>query len=403
MLKLRQLTLVFSLSVVFGSSVTLGQAVCTGVPAWDAFALYLAANHDRVVSDGRLFEAVVDSRNARPTPGGNTWWRDLGACGGTAPAGVRIVGSWVAGVTHAAVAGSNRALVFTAHVEHAGPSITLNSVTYGGRPMTKVIERSATSAGTIAYTAAFILNESGISSASNGSFAPVWSTTPGQPPAFSSVFLVGVNQAAPVGASASMAATTATAATASLTTTSGDLVIVAATAGNSGSFTLNNGFTEALELAPGSADGVAGSKSATGAAETPSVTHSNVNRQSVVGFVVRGGTGAANSPPVFTSNPIVKPNATINQAYSSSIAVNATDPNNDPLTFAKVSGPGWLIVSTNGALSGTPLSANSGLNTFTVSVADNRGGSATASLNITVQAANPHSHSHSYSHSQSQL
>ncbi len=76
MLKLRQLTLVFSLSVVFGSSVTLGQAVCTGVPAWDAFALYLAANHDRVVSDGRLFEAVVDSRNARPavgeTPGGET-------------------------------------------------------------------------------------------------------------------------------------------------------------------------------------------------------------------------------------------------------------------------------------------------------------------------------------------
>jgi chitinase len=163
-------------------------------------------------------------------------------------------------------------------------------------------------------------------------------------------------------------------------------VIVAATNGNSGSYTLNNGFTEALELAPGSADGVAGSKAATGANETPSVTHSAVNRQSVIGFVVRGGTGGggANNAPAFRSNPIVKPNATVNQAYSSSIAGDATDPDNDPLTFSKVSGPAWLAVASSGALSGTPGSANLGLNSFSVRVADNRGGSATGTLNITV-------------------
>ena len=98
--------------------------------------------------------------------------------------------------------------------------------------------------------------------------------------------------------------------------------------------------------------------------------------------------GGVNNPPVFTSNPIVKPNATVNQAYSSSIAGNATDANNDPLTFSKVSGPAWLSVAANGALSGTPAAANSGLNTFSVRVADNRGGASTANLNITVQAAN---------------
>jgi len=89
-----------------------------------------------------------------------------------------------------------------------------------------------------------------------------------------------------------------------------------------------------------------------------------------------------NSPPVFTSNPIAKANATLGSAYSGTLAGSATDPNNDPLTFSKTGGPAWLTVASNGALSGTP--GATGLNSFTVSVADGKGGSAAATLEITV-------------------
>ncbi len=100
-----------------------------------------------------------------------------------------------------------------------------------------------------------------------------------------------------------------------------------------------------------------------------------------------GGGNVTNSPPAFTSDPIVKSNATQGLAYNGSIAGNASDPDSDPLTFAKTSGPAWLSVAANGSLSGTPASANIGTNSFTVGVSDGKGGSDSATLQITVVAA----------------
>jgi hypothetical protein len=54
------------------------------------------------------------------------------------------------------------------------------------------------------------------------------------------------------------------------------------------------------------------------------------------------------------------------------------------LSFSKLAGPAWLTVASGGALSGTPGGAAIGLNTFTVQVADGRGGTDRAVLQITV-------------------
>ncbi len=89
--------------------------------------------------------------------------------------------------------------------------------------------------------------------------------------------------------------------------------------------------------------------------------------------------------PVFSSDPIAKPDATSGTAYTGqSIAGNASDTNGGTLTFARVSGPTWLTVATNGALSGTPADGDFGLNTWTVKVTDSDGYSSTGTLQIDV-------------------
>ncbi|MCX6224288.1 MAG: GEVED domain-containing protein, partial [Bacteroidia bacterium] len=57
------------------------------------------------------------------------------------------------------------------------------------------------------------------------------------------------------------------------------------------------------------------------------------------------------------------------------------------LTFSKVSGPTWLTVAGDGALSGTPATGDVSLNSFVVKVDDGNGGTDQSTLQITVVAA----------------
>jgi GH35 family endo-1,4-beta-xylanase len=200
---------------------------------------------------------------------------------------VGVLGSWVSGTTHAKEPGADRALVFIAHAEHTAAT-SLTSVTYGGQAMTKVVDKIISSGSTRTYVAAFILNDAGITAATTTTFSPVWSVTPTSS-AYGSVFLQNVNQSALTGATASdEIATGYMLTTPRLATSAGDMVIDAATCSNAGSYTVNNAFTKALELTITSADAVEGYKTANGASEIPSVTHSiNNSRQSAIGFVVQ--------------------------------------------------------------------------------------------------------------------
>jgi predicted alpha-1,6-mannanase (GH76 family) len=98
---------------------------------------------------------------------------------------------------------------------------------------------------------------------------------------------------------------------------------------------------------------------------------------------------ATNRPPVFLSSPFSMPGITAGQNYSGTIATNATDPNGDAITFAKVTGPAWLNVFANGSLGGTPVSGDTGTNVFVLSATDSAGLSSTAVMNLLVTAAPP--------------
>ncbi|MCZ6637751.1 MAG: S8 family serine peptidase, partial [Alphaproteobacteria bacterium] len=96
----------------------------------------------------------------------------------------------------------------------------------------------------------------------------------------------------------------------------------------------------------------------------------------------------ANDPPSFLSDPIAGAPAEAGTAYAGTLVGTASDPDSgDVLTYSKVSGPAWLSVAGNGALSGTPGTA--GDDSFEVAVNDGNGGSDQATLEITVAAAPP--------------
>ncbi len=97
-----------------------------------------------------------------------------------------------------------------------------------------------------------------------------------------------------------------------------------------------------------------------------------------------------NGAPAFLANPFSTPAVVAGQNYSGNLATNGADPNpTDSLTFAKVTGPSWLAVGSDGTLSGEPFSADVGNNSFMVSVTDQRNLAGTATLNVTVLAPPP--------------
>jgi type II secretory pathway pseudopilin PulG len=283
--------------------------------------------------------------NTLPEPGGNPGLSGhtaitmdaSGSSAGTGP--VAILGSWTQNAAHAKEAGTNRALVFTAHAMRNG-SISLTSVTYGGQAMTKIAEATNGASGRI-YTAAFILNDAGISAATGSppAFALTWSHSPTDS-AYSSVFLQNVNQTTMTGATAkNETAVGATITTSALANSAGDMVIEAATSNAAGTYTANNGFTKALEITMGTSnDGMAGYKSATGASETPSVTHTNATVHSLIGFVVKtaGGPGTVSGGAGYVKQSTAGSSGTSNFTLGSSneartltIAIAPDSTNND--------------------------------------------------------------------------
>jgi hypothetical protein len=98
---------------------------------------------------------------------------------------------------------------------------------------------------------------------------------------------------------------------------------------------------------------------------------------------------SANQPPKFSNDPLTKPAVIEGTAYTQTLAGNATDANGGTLTYSKVTGPAWLSVAANGALSGVPSNAHVGVNLFVVRVTDPLGATDDANLYITVHPAIP--------------
>ena len=93
-----------------------------------------------------------------------------------------------------------------------------------------------------------------------------------------------------------------------------------------------------------------------------------------------------NTAPVFAASPIIL-TASEDVAFAGQLLATDADAG-DVLSFQKTSGPGWLTVTDDGQLGGTPLGGDVGTDSFTVKVSDSSFATATATLNITVANTN---------------
>ena len=206
---------------------------------------------------------------------------------------MKIIGSWVSGTNNAKENGTQRALIVFAHgtvktLSFSAP-IELTSVTYGGQKMTKIAEKYefdiTLSEGV--YTCAYVLDENGILAATNTKIYPKWSMSMSDM-MYESVFLSNADQTALLGqTSSSSTSYSRTLSTSALSSLKNDMAFLAGTNAAAGSYTVNNGFTQTVDIVDLTADGVVGYKISTGDIITPSITHTTSQSQSMIAFVVK--------------------------------------------------------------------------------------------------------------------
>ena len=113
----------------------------------------------------------------------------------------------------------------------------------------------------------------------------------------------------------------------------------------------------------------------------------NKHPDSVTNFTIT--VANSNDAPVFAEDPINGASASVDANYSDSLDGTATDEDGDAVSYAKVSGPSWLSVASDGTLSGTPADSDVGTNEWTVSASDPSSASNTATLRIFVSSNSP--------------
>ena len=95
-----------------------------------------------------------------------------------------------------------------------------------------------------------------------------------------------------------------------------------------------------------------------------------------------------NDAPTWTAATITKSSARETTSSTDTLAADASDIDaGETLSFSKISGPPWLTVAPNGALSGVPAVGDAGTNTFVVRVTDSASATSDATVEITVTPA----------------
>ncbi len=256
--------------------------------------------------------------------------------------------------------GSNRMLVLTVGMEHSA-MVDLTGVTYGGKALTQAVEKPiSTNAPSYGRVEVWYLKESDLASAGTGSksFVFTWSGTPDYTMYAAAVFK-NVNQSSPIGNIQSVEGSgNPMSVASSLSYAAGDVILLTATCGNSGSYTptLSN-YVEANDFTNSSTCTFANYYkilSASGS-ESPGVTfNSSVNRQGLAALVLKGYAQAPMDVVYSTTGK-----KTIKMIVSNGDCSDSTTKTVDVCGKAVISCPGSTCINTSIQLSATDMGTGS--------------------------------------------
>jgi hypothetical protein len=201
---------------------------------------------------------------------------------------VELLSSWVTGTSHASVGGSNRALVVV--VGHEGASMDLINVTYGTVSLTQAVEVEVADT-TNGRVEIWVLDDAGITAASDSTIGLTWSGSPGSV-SVDSAFFAGVDQASTFGATGTntnVGDTPTTLSTPALAASDGDLAVYGIFSGNAITFTPLNAFTEGNDQQVGTSTLETGYKESRGPSETPSADADAAPRRLAIAGVILNG------------------------------------------------------------------------------------------------------------------
>lgn len=126
--------------------------------------------------------------------------------------------------------------------------------------------------------------------------------------------------------------------------------------------TLVNPFTNLMPFFIGGEPGLVGAEHFNGFIDDVRLYNSALTQAEVQALL-----GGIATPPFWASDPIPFGSTEVGSEIVGNLNDFATNPLTGTMTFAKVSGPDWLAVGTDGVLSGTPLVADTGFTSFVVS------------------------------------
>jgi hypothetical protein len=207
------------------------------------------------------------------------------------------IGPWSRGLGHEPEPGANRLLLFTLHyVENGSRFKDPRAVRYGGRTMTKLLERDQKEKDKRTYIGVFYLTENDIRQAANDQFTISWD--PNRPDNWesASVFLANVDLEDPFGDKDTGATKVGKRIACHLfhSVPAGDALILAGTARRRGRFEVADGFIKAdeFDLTRGSGrrngDGVVGNQSVSSASDFQgNIEHSNPGTMVIACLQVR--------------------------------------------------------------------------------------------------------------------
>ena len=195
---------------------------------------------------------------------------------------VSRVGSWTTGLTHTVGAGTDRLLVFATGYE-TGTANDITAVTYGGQPMSPMVEDEILSS-IYARSELWYLDEAGIQAASGTTFLVTHSGGSPDYETHAAATYQGVDQSTPIGDTSTNQSTTVDPITTPVNTSSGDMAVSNVMCGQGGTYAWGNGWTEGTDQQGGTTSTMSNAEMAsTGGTETASANYSaSINRHVLV-------------------------------------------------------------------------------------------------------------------------